>query len=128
MYYSAGFEYGTPHIIWTIVISVVFYLYYSYTASRIFTKAGIAAWQAWVPFLSPWRLLELGGQRGWLVLIGLIPFVGTLIYLIFRFIAQYRIGKSLAKPGVFVLLAIFLEPVWFGILAWDRSKWAPVTS
>lgn len=122
------FEYGTPHIIWTIVLSVIFYLYHSYTTSLIFRKAGIAPWQGWVPFLNYWRLLELGGRGGWWVLVALIPFVGTILYVIFLLLAQYAVGKGFGKPGVFVLLAIFISPVWYGILAWDRSEWRPVAA
>ena len=28
-------------------------------------KAGVKPWQSWVPYLNSWRLLQLGGQKGW---------------------------------------------------------------
>jgi hypothetical protein len=40
------------------------------------------------------------------------------------YIAQYRIGLKLGKPGAFVLLAIFLPLVWYVWLACDDSKWS----
>ena len=108
-----------------LVGAVVVYVYYALTVSAIFRKAGLKTWPAWVPIFNSWRLLELGGQRGWWVLIGLIPIVGPIIYLVFLIIAGVNIQTALGKPGVFYLLAILLTPVWYGILAWDRSTWNP---
>ncbi|MBB2967833.1 DUF5684 domain-containing protein [Leifsonia aquatica] len=110
---------------WSAVSGLVAYLFYGFALMGIFRKAGLKAWPAWVPLFNMWRLLQLGGQRGWLVLIGLIPIVGTLIYLVFLIIAGVRIQTGFGKPGVFYLLAILLTPVWYGILAWDGSRWNP---
>lgn len=119
------FEYGPAQIALTVVLSLAVYVYYSLTAGRIFAKAGLPAWQGWVPFLNSWRLLQLGGFHGqWLLLI-LIPAVGMLVYQVIYVIAQYWIGRALGKSGVFLLLAVFLPPVWFGVLAFDRSTWRP---
>ena len=119
------FEYGPTHIVLTVVVSVGVYIYYGIAAGRIFAKAGVTPWQAWVPFLNSWRLLQLGGQPGWWLLVGLVPLVGQIIYLVMYVIAQWRIGIALGKPSAFVLLAILLGPLWFGILAFDRSTWQP---
>ncbi|MDH6180133.1 hypothetical protein M2152_000315 [Microbacteriaceae bacterium SG_E_30_P1] len=122
---GSGFEYELYHTVIIVISSVIAYIFYSLMASRIFAKAGVKPWQAWVPFLVTWRLLQLGGKPGWFLLIGLIPIVGQIIYLIQRWIAQYRIGLGLEKSGVFVILAILLEPVWFLVLAIDGSTWSP---
>ena len=39
------------------------------------------------------------------------------------YIAMYNIGLKLGKEGIFVLLAIFLSPVWLTWLAVDKSVW-----
>jgi len=101
------------------------YVYYALAVSSIFRKAGLKTWPAWVPFFNTWRILQLGGQKGWWVLVGLIPFVGIIVYLVFLIIAGVNIQTALGKPGVFYLLALFLTPVWYGILAWDGSTWRP---
>ncbi|GIT78732.1 hypothetical protein LLS1_04010 [Leifsonia sp. LS1] len=110
---------------WSALGGLVAYVFYGFALMGIFGKAGLKRWPAWVPFFSTWRLLQLGGQKGWLVLIGLIPIVGQLIYLVFLIIAGVHIQCGFGKPGVFYLLAILVTPVWYGILAWDRSVWAP---
>jgi hypothetical protein len=110
---------------WTAIGGVIAYVYYGFAVMSIFRKAGLKPWQAWVPFLNVWRLFELGGQRGWWVLIGLIPAVGTIIVVVMLIVAGFRIQTAFGKPGVFLLLAILLTPVWYGILAWDRSAWHP---
>jgi hypothetical protein len=48
---------------------LIAYVYYRLTLTFIFRKAGLKAWPAWVPIFNMWRLLQLGGQRGWWILI-----------------------------------------------------------
>jgi len=104
--------YGLALIIGYVVISILM--------AKIFIKMGEEAWKAWVPIYSSWVFLELGGQKGWLILLTFLPFV-NIIPAIFMIIAAYNIGLSLGKSGAWVLLYIFLSPVWFLILAFDSS-------
>jgi hypothetical protein len=110
---------------WSSLGGVVLYVFYGFALMGIFRKAGLKAWPAWVPFFNMWRVLQLGGQKGWWVLIGLIPVVGTILYLVFLIIAGVKIQSGFGKPGVFFLIAIVFAPVWYGILAWDGSTWNP---
>ncbi len=123
MYYATEMDPGLGLL--SFFVGVLVYVYHALTLMFIFRKAGLKAWPAWVPLFNVWRLLELGGQRGWWVLVGLIPVIGTIVYLVFLIIAGINIQTALGKPGVFYLLAIFLTPVWYGILAWDSSTWQP---
>lgn len=106
-----------------LVIALIMYVVYSYFLSRIFKKAGVEQWKAWVPIYSTWMMLEIGKQKGWYVLLAFIPFVGTLITTIFIIIAEFNIGRSLGKSDAFVLLAIFMPIIWIIWLAIDNSKW-----
>jgi hypothetical protein len=101
------------------------YVFYGFAVMAIFRKAGLAGWPAWVPYFNHWRILQLGGQQGWWVLVGLIPVVGQIVFLVFFIIAGVKIQTAFGKPGVFYLLAILVTPVWYGILAWDSSTWNP---
>ncbi|HEY0965020.1 MAG TPA: DUF5684 domain-containing protein, partial [Candidatus Saccharimonadales bacterium] len=97
-----------------VIYLVVFAVAYVITAiflGKIFKKAGTPSWIAWVPIYNSWKMLELGGQHGWWVLLSFVPFV-NLASLVFMIIAMYHIGKKLGKEDWFVLLAIFLGPVW----------------
>jgi Family of unknown function (DUF5684) len=115
-----------PGTTWLYLLaSVVSYVFLALTLTFIFRKAGLKTWPAWVPFFNTWRVLQLGGQKGWWILVGLIPIIGQILYLVFLIIAGVKIQTAFGKPGVFYLLAIFLTPLWYAILAWDRSVWQP---
>lgn len=115
----------TVAYVWSLVSGLAVYVFYGFALMGIFRKAGLKAWPAWVPLFNTWRVLQLGGQKGWWVLIGLIPVVGTLLYLVFLIMAGLKIQEAFGKPGVFFVLAILLTPVWYGIIAWDSSVWRP---
>ncbi|MBI3889665.1 hypothetical protein HY312_03800 [Candidatus Saccharibacteria bacterium] len=105
-----------------VVISIISYVVYSLLLGRIFKKAGVEQWIAWVPFYNFWKTLELGGQQGFWAVLLVIPFV-NIVASIFLYIAMYNIGLKLQKEGWFVLFAIFLPIVWYAWLALDSSKW-----
>lgn len=109
-------------IIFGIIAFLVSYAVSAFLLSRIFKKAGVEPWKAWVPVYNNWVMLEIGGQKGFWAVIALIPFVG-IISIVFMYIAMYNIGLKLGKESWFVLLAIFLPLVWLIWLAFDKSTW-----
>lgn len=135
-----------------VIFMVIAYIITSILLARIFKKAGVASWKAWVPVYNTWTTLELGDQKGWWALLWLAPMLTWLpmdtnspafitLYLItllvsmvgavFLYIAMYKIGLRFGKEGYFVLWAIFLPLVWYAWLAFDDSTWkkkAPSTA
>ena len=112
-------------LIFTFIWFIFFiglYVVVSLSLMRIFKKAGVKPWIAWVPFYNNWKMLEIGGQQGFWAILAIIPVV-NIVSAVFMYIAMYHIGKKLDKDGAFVLLAIFLPIVWFIWLAVDKSKW-----
>lgn len=108
-----------------LVIAIVSYVVFAFFLSMIFKKAGIEGWKAWVPVYNSWVLLEMGDQPGWWSILAFIPFV-NIVAAVFMYIAMYNIGLKFGKEGVFVLLAIFLTPVWLIWLAVDKTAvWKP---
>lgn len=110
---------------------IIGYVIGSYLLSRLFAKAKIEKWRAWVPVYNTWVFLELGGQKGALSLLALasfIPFLGVLAsitLLVFMAIAAYNIGEHVNKPGAgWLVLYIFLPVIWLAIVAFDDSKWS----
>jgi F0F1-type ATP synthase assembly protein I len=101
---------------------IITYIVVSLLLSRIFRKAGVEGWKAWVPIYNTWITYELGGQKGWWALIMLVPVV-NLVASVFLYIAMYEIGLKFGKDGSFVLWAIFLPIVWYVWLAFDQSTW-----
>ena len=106
----------------TFFFVAVVYVVSSIFLSRIFKKAGVEGWKAWVPVYNSWTLLEMGGQKGFWAVLAFIPFV-NIASAVFMYIAMYHIGLKLQKDGAFVLLAIFLPLVWMIWLAVDKSTW-----
>lgn len=105
-----------------LVILVAAYAIGAFLLGRIFKKAGVEQWKAWVPFYNNWITYELGDQKGWISLLLLVP-LANIVALVYYFIALYHIGLKLQKEGWFVLLAIFVPLVWFIWLAFDKSTW-----
>ena len=109
-------------IVFGLFFVVVAYVVNAFLLSRIFKKAGVEQWKAWVPVYSTWVMYELGDQQGFWAVLMFVPIV-NIVAAIFMFIAMYNIGLKLGKEGAFVLLAIFLPIVWFIWLAVDSSTW-----
>ena len=105
-----------------VVFSIISYIIVAFLLGRIFKKAGLPQWAAWVPVYNFWKTLELGNQQGFWALIALIPYAG-IVGIIFLYIATYHIGKKLGKEDWFVLVAIFIPVLWLIWLGFDDSKW-----
>ena len=105
-----------------IIIFIAIYVINAYFLGRIFKKAGIESWIAWVPIYNNWKMLEIGGQQGYWAVIAFVPIV-NIASAVFMIIAMFKIGKSLGKEDWFVLLAIFIPFLWLIWLAIDDSKW-----
>ncbi len=109
-------------IIFGLILAAVSYVVSAILLGRIFKKANIPAWIAWVPFYNTWKLLEMGGQSGFWAVLAIIPVV-SYVSIVFLYIATYNIGLKFGKTGAFVLMAIFLPLVWLIWLAVDKSVW-----
>lgn len=109
-------------ILFMLFICLAAYVINAILLARIFKKAGVEQWKAWVPVYNMWVLLELGDQKGFWAVLMLVPIV-NIVSAVFMYIAMYRIGLKFGKDGAFVLLAIFLPLVWYVWLAVDKSTW-----
>ena len=105
-----------------LIIAAASYVVSAFLLSRIFKKAGIEEWKAWVPVYNSWIFLELGDQKGFWAILSLIPGI-NFVAVIFMLIAAYNIGLNFQKESWFVLLAIFVPVVWLVWLAFDSSTW-----
>lgn len=105
-----------------VAFLVGMYALYAIMLGKIFKKAGVESWKAWVPVYNNWIMLQLGGQQGWWAVLAFVP-VANIVAGVFMYIAMYHIGRKLGKDGAFVLFAIFLSIVWLIWLAIDTSTW-----
>lgn len=131
-YYSYSYETsGDPEVAAAAALLFSFFFFIFFIAiyvvmalclMRIFAKAGVKPWIAWVPFYNNWKLLEIGGQQGFWAVLAIIPLV-NIVSAVFMYIAMYNIGLKLGKDGAYVLIAIFLSPIWFILMAVEKSPW-----
>lgn len=130
----AGHSHSSVDTAVTVSVFAAFFLFllalyavFSYMLARIFKKAGVDGWKAWVPVYSTWVTLELGDQKGWWAILMLLPII-NIVASVFLYLAMYTIGLRLGKEGYFVLLAIFLPIAWYAVLAFDQSTWKKPTT
>ncbi len=119
---AAGAAVGLAFMFFYLIVLVAAYVVSAIFTGKIFKKAGIESWIAWVPFYSGWKLNQIGGQQGFWAILTIVPIV-QYVSIVFMLISMYHIGKKLGKEGTFVLLAIFLPIVWMIWLAVDKSTW-----
>lgn len=113
---------GIAYLIFSIVL-LIYYVFASVCLSRIFKKAGVTSWYAWVPVLNTWKFLEMGNQNGALSLLAFVPFV-NLAFSIFQLIASYRISEKFGKdPMLYLILYLLANPAWLVLLAFGDATW-----
>jgi hypothetical protein len=111
------------------VLIIALYCLSAFFLMKLFRKANVDAWKAWVPFVNTWAFLQLGGYQGWIALLPLasiipcVGWIGSIVTTVFMCMAAYQIGLKLRKEGVMVLLYIFIGIVWEGICGLDSSVW-----
>ena len=156
-------------IVFVVIIFITVYVVTAVMYMKLFAKANVAAWKAWIPVVNYWKFLQLGGCpgaisllgfAGWLLMMSYLVFsfnymlenstdlfiygqynpflIGTAVYplvlytvgslantaaAVFGCISAYHISRKLGKEGVWVVLYIFLSPVWLGIMAFNKSVW-----
>ena len=106
---------ATPAILVSLVVAV----FYIFCLWRIFVKAGKPGWAAIIPIYNTIILLNIGGLSGWLVLLGLIPFVNIILAIII----YWNLGKAFGKGVGFQLGLIILSLIFIPILAFDSSRY-----
>ncbi len=127
--YPAYLSAFTGIVIFWLFLFIALYVVNAIFLMKLFAKANVPAWKAWVPVVNTWKFLELGGYHGafsLLVLAVIIPCIGWLAAIggiVVCALAAYQIGLKNRKDGVWVVLYLFLGVVWTGILGLGASTW-----
>lgn len=124
LYPGLGLLFGLAFAVIYLLIIAGFYALFAWLLSRVFRKAGIPVWKAWVPIYNFWVFLELGGQPGWIAILAVVP-VGNIVATVFMCIAAYNVGLAFGKQGAWVVLYIFVPWLWFAIVGLDSEPWQP---
>ena len=132
-----------------LLLALAAYVIYSIFLSKIFKKASLPAWQAWVPFLNAWRTLELGGKKGYWIALGIGSSIGLTIsrnidndnalaissvfsiisiglgiaYFVINLIALHNINLKMQYGAGMTVCAVFLPIVWVIVLGVSKNQW-----
>ena len=109
------------------VTSIAVYVVTALGLSRMFGKAGLEGWRAWIPVLNTITFLELGGYRALWVIALLIPGV-NIVGAVILCLALNNINRGFGRGGGFTVLGILVSPVWVLILGFGKATWNPAAA
>jgi signal peptidase I len=86
--------------------------------SKLFAKAGIESWKAWIPFYNFYCLSKLLGKPWWWCLIMAVPGVNILMYGVYGF----NVARAFNKPSnADLLFASILPYIFFVKIGFDPT-------
>ena len=103
-------------VIWFISIASLIFSVICYY--KIFKKAGKGGWEIFIPVYNLIVLTEISGLSLWCLLLFLVPGFGPWIFFIVLYI---ELAKRFNKGTSFVLGLLFLNPIFIGILAFNKT-------
>jgi hypothetical protein len=106
-----------------LLLVAVFYVVNGFAFMSLYRKVGVKPWIAWVPYYNTWVWLKLGGQPGWLALLGLVG--ASIVTLVFNALGMVRTQIAFRRDAAFVVLGIFLPFVWAFMLGSRTSVYEP---
>jgi hypothetical protein len=112
-----------------LVLAIGIYIATSIASMKIFQKAGLPGWKAWVPFYNNWIFLQLGGYNGALSLLSLIPYGGAIVLFILMCFSANEISKKLGKSDIFILFPLgvvsfgITTMIWLFMAGFGKSEW-----
>ena len=107
-----------------VFIAVVVYVVQSLILMKLFQKAGVESWYAWIPFLNTAKMFELAGYKKWYILLFLvayIPKVGGILVMIVAGFLWYQFTMSFTKNKAHGVLSIFFGYIIGLILAFSSD-------
>ena len=85
---------------------------------KLFEKIGEPGWKAIIPFYNSYVLSELTLGNGLFFLIGFVPTIGILIFLLM----YYRLAECFGKSTTFCVLSIFFPYVTLPMMAFSKEE------
>lgn len=90
---------------------------------KIFKKAGRNGWESIIPYYNNYVLYEIVGLKGWYAFLGLIPYVGSIIAVVFGIMANIKLASAFGKDTGYGIGLIFLPFIFYPMLAFGDSTY-----
>lgn len=100
----------------SLVVCLLIGIWQLVCLSLIFKKTGIAGWKAFIPIYNVILIFDIVGINSWIAVIMVVPCI-NLIFLVFWFIAMFKLAKCFGGGTALGILNIFVPIVSFSILA-----------
>lgn len=123
---------GLPGFFWaTLPVFLALVVVEIVAMWKMFAKAGRPGWAAIIPIYNNWVMFEIAGKPGWWALtffLGVIPFVGWLVYFVLFVLAMLELAKRFNKSTVFAVFGLILFSfVGLAILGFGKDEYHPPT-
>lgn len=116
---SKAFAMSTPMMLFSLALSVFAIV----CMWKVFKKAGRNGWEAIIPIYNIVVLFQISKINPLHILWLLLPFVGSIIFLVFTIKCYINLSKSFGKSTGFAVGLIFLPIIFMAILAFDSSTY-----
>ena len=93
---------------------------------KMFTKAGKPGWASIVPIYNLVVLFQIVGMNPWLILLSLIPLVGSVAMFILSIMLAIKLAKAFGKGTGFAVGLIFLGPIFYLILGFGDAQYVGI--
>jgi hypothetical protein len=128
---AAGFGFFVVFFGTMLVVYAAIYVFYSWCTARIFRRAGITEWWAWVPFVNSYGLWKMTAREElWLILL-FVPYANIVANVVVMgdiarsFNKSQAYGWGLALLGiVFIPMLAFDDSVYQGPAPTDTYPWS----
>jgi hypothetical protein len=94
-------------------------LFYIISIWKIFVKANMPGWKAFIPFYNFYLWVKISGNSGWILLLLIIPIINILIYIYIN----NELAKKFRKGFLFGFGVTILWFIFIPILAFDSSEY-----
>ena len=103
-----------------IIFYVIVYVVEAIALMKVFEKAGVTSWYAWIPFLNTYWITQIATGNGWLFLLILIPCVGSLIWAI---LIAIKLAAAFGQGGGMIALLILLPLIGYLVLGFGGAQY-----
>lgn len=100
-------------------IAIIAYIIMFIAQWKIFKKAGVPGWMAFIPILNIYKICKIADGNGWKFLLFLIPVVNIIYYVLLNI----RFAKAYGKSTAFGVGLIFLNTIFLYILAFGKAEY-----